>query len=60
MNGDEIVEYVAEKMHVSFVQLEREFPQYFGGMQCISLPGLETIILWTGFTGEGGVSSLTL
>lgn len=60
MNGDEIVKYVAEATHVSFVQLEREFPQYFGGTQCISLTGLDTIILWTGFTEEGSALFLNL
>lgn len=60
MNGDEIVKYVAEETHVSFVQLEREFPQYFGGTQCISLTGLDTIILWTGFTEEGSALFLNL
>ncbi len=49
---EDIVKYIDGMKHVSFAELEKAFPVYFGGNTALCYPN-PTIIIWTGFTDEG-------
>lgn len=52
-DADAIFEYVKEMKHVSFAELERVFPQFFGGNGVIELVAAKNIFIWYGFSSQG-------
>ena len=51
MTKTALVSFVASRQHVSFAEIEQEFPEERGD-QMMLLPGYPTIILWQGISGH--------
>lgn len=52
MLKDEILDY-CQRDYVSFAELDKHFPELFGGNEVLIWPGCPNLIVWQGFSKEG-------
>ncbi len=45
--------YYCQRDYVSFAELDRKFPELYGGNEALIWPGYPTLIVWEGFSKEG-------